>query len=37
MEKKENFKIEDYKRYWDNFDPSLYALIKQVKNKKNEI
>jgi len=23
--------IEDYKRYWDNFDPSLYALIKQVK------
>lgn len=27
--------IEDYKRYWDNFNPSLYALIRQVKNEKN--
>ncbi len=36
MKVKENIKIEDYKRYWDNFNPSLYALIKQVKNRKHE-
>ena len=36
MEKKENIKIEDYKRYWDSFNLGLYALIRQVKNKKYE-
>tara|TARA_Y100000813_G_scaffold185523_1_gene157450 strand:- start:493 stop:603 length:111 start_codon:yes stop_codon:yes gene_type:complete len=30
-------KINDYKKYWDNFNVSLYALIKQVKKNKNEI
>ena len=30
-------KINDYKKYWDNFNIPLYALIKQVKKNKNEI
>ena len=35
MKEKEICKtIEEYNKYWDNFNLSLYALIKQVK--KNE-
>ena len=30
-------KIKDYKKYWDNFNIPLYALIRQVKKNKNEI
>ena len=28
-------KINDYKKYWDNFNIPLYALVKQVKKNKN--
>ena len=29
--------IEDYKKYWDNFNVELYALLKQIKKNERKI
>jgi len=29
-------KIEEYQKYWDNFNVALYALIKQIKKNENK-
>jgi len=29
-------KIEEYQKYWDNFNVALYALVKQVKKSKTK-